>query len=61
MTWDAFYNYLGAMLLMAMLTIGLIMYAIFKNDYSKRIDIVIKTIVLIDLILVIIIFLKLWI
>ena len=46
--------------MMAFITIGLILYAIFKNDYSKRIDIVIKTIVLIDLIIVTIIFLKLW-
>ena len=60
MAWSEFYKYLTVMLVMTFITIGLILYAIFKNDYSKRIDILIKTIVLIDLIIVTIIFLKLW-
>jgi hypothetical protein len=60
MAWSEFYKYLTVMLVLAFITIGLILYAIFKNDYSKRIDIVIKTIVLIDLVIVTIIFLKLW-
>ena len=60
MAWSEFYKYLTVMLVLAFITIGLILYAIFKNDYSKRIDIVIKTIVLVDLLIVTIIFLKLW-
>jgi hypothetical protein len=60
MAWNEFYKYLAVMLMMAFITLGLILYAIFKNDYSKKIDIAIKTMVLIDLIIVTIIFLKLW-
>lgn len=60
MTWDAFYNYLGAMLFMTILTVGLIVYAILKNDYSKKTNSIIISIVLIDVILVIVIFIKLW-
>lgn len=60
MTWHKFYNYLTVMLVMAVVTVGLVLYAIFKNNYSKRIDIAIKTVVLIDLLIVILLFLKLW-
>jgi len=60
MAWSEFYNYLTAMLVMTVITIGLVLYAILKKKYSKQIDITIKIIVFIDLILVIIIFLKLW-
>ncbi|HHC78494.1 MAG TPA: hypothetical protein ENK46_01335 [Flavobacteriia bacterium] len=60
MTWGAFYNYLAAMLLMTGITVGLIVYAIVKNDYSKRTNMLIISVMLIDLILVTLIFFKLW-
>lgn len=60
MTWNAFYNYLTAMIVMTAITVGFIVYSIQKNNYSKKTNGIILGILILDAILLIVIFIKLW-
>jgi hypothetical protein len=60
MTWNEFYNYLTAMIVMAAITIGFIVYSIQKNNYSKKNNGIILGILILDAVLLVVIFIKLW-
>jgi cyanate permease len=57
---DALFKYMTVLLTMGVITIGIVLYAIIKSDFSKKTHKLMMSIFIIDVIILVIFMIRLW-